>query len=616
MDARRRAVRFGIFEVDLAAGELYRQGLKIKLQEQPFQVLAALIERPREIVAREELQKRLWPDTVVDFDRGLNKAINRLREVLGDDADNPRFIETVPNRGYRFLAQVEHLAVEPLATPSSEIGPASRLIRRRGLLAIACGPIAVALIPLAYQRLKSPWRPIESIAVLPLENVSGDPSQEYFSDGMTDELIGEIARIGSLRVISRTSVMRYKTGARKSLPEIARELNVDAIVEGTVAQSGRRVRISAQLIRAVDDRHLWSGKYERDLTDVLALQSEVARAVTDEIRIKLNPQEQSRPARTRAVNPEAYEALLKGTYFLHKGIPGVAKSIDYFQEALKLDPAQAEAHAGLAEAFVFAAIFGLRPSTDAFPAARAAAIKALEIDEWNAPAHNALADVKKGYDWDLAGAEQEYQRALRLNPSHLLSRLWYAECLARMRRYKEALEESDRALALDPVSPLSHISRAMLLCRAGRYHEAIGASQQALELDPHLPNALWWQGLSYAGVRDFSRSIDSLAKAAGMSDAPLFDALLGHVYGLAGERTKARRVLDELTNLSRRTYISPIDFAIVHAGLGDADSMFYWLEQAYQTRAARIHELQWMYFDSFRSDPRYASLMGRIGLQR
>jgi tetratricopeptide (TPR) repeat protein len=265
---------------------------------------------------------------------------------------------------------------------------------------------------------------------------------------------------------------------------------------------------------------------------------------------------------------------------------------------------------------VYAAIFGLRFSTDAFPAARAAAVKALEIDEWNAPAHNALADVKKGYDWDLAGAEQEYQRALQLNPSHLLSRLWYAECLARMRRYKEALEESDRALALDPVSPLSYTNRAMLLCRAGRYDEAIRASEQALELDPHLPNALWWQGLSYAGMRDFSRSIDSLAKGASMSDAPLFSALLGHVYGLAGERTKARRVLDELTSLSRQTYISPVDFAVVYAGLGEADSMFYWLEQAYQTRAARIHELQWMYFDSFRSDPRYANLMRRVGLQR
>jgi tetratricopeptide (TPR) repeat protein len=224
--------------------------------------------------------------------------------------------------------------------------------------------------------------------------------------------------------------------------------------------------------------------------------------------------------------------------------------------------------------------------------------------------------VKKGYDWDLMGAEKEYQRALQLNPSRLLSRLWYAECLARMRRYKEALEESDRAIALDPVSPLSYTNRAMLLCRADRYDEAIRASQQALELDPHLSNALWWQGVSYAGMRDFSRSIDSLAKGARMSNAPLFSALLGHVYGLAGERAKALRVLDELTSLSRETYISPMDFAVVYAGLGDADSMFHWLEQAYRNRAARIHELQWMYFASFRSDPRYANLMRRVGVQR
>ncbi|MBI3280773.1 MAG: winged helix-turn-helix domain-containing protein [Acidobacteria bacterium] len=614
MDGRRPAARFGVFEVDLAAGELYKQGLKVKLQEQPFQVLSALIERPREIVTREELQKRLWPDTVVDFDRGLNKAINRLREVLGDDAENPRFIETLPQRGYRFLAPVECSPAEPAPPGSPENGLALRLLRRRGLRAIAGGLIAVALICLGYLRLRSSWRPIESIAVLPLENLSGDPAQEYFSDGITDELIGEIAGISSLRVISRTSVMRYKGRAGKSLPEIARELNVDAIVEGTVVQSGRRVRISAQLIRAEDDRHLWSGKYERDLTDVLALQSEVAGAVAREIRIKLTRQRQTRLARTGPVHAEGYEAFLRGNYFLYKGVPGVAKSIDYFTQAIKLNPRHSDAHAGLAQALVYAAIFGLRPSAEAFPAARRAALKALEIDELNAPAHNALADVKKGYDWDLAGAEAEYQRALQLNPSHLLSRLWYAECLARMRRYKEALEESDRALALDPVSPHSHTVRAMILCRAHRYGEAIRASQQALELDPYRPNVLWWQGLSYAGIREFSKSIDSFTKALSMSDAPLFRALLGHVYGLAGERTKAQRILDELTTLSRQVYVSPVDFAVVYAGLGDANSTFDWLERAYQARAARMHELQWMYFDRFREDPRYSDLMTRVGL--
>jgi TolB-like protein/DNA-binding winged helix-turn-helix (wHTH) protein len=477
-------IRFGVFEADLASGELRKQGVRIKLQDQPFQALVALLERPREVVTRDELQKRLWPgDTVVDFDRGINKAINRLREALGDDADNPRFIETLPQKGYRFLAQVEAVQAEPpVGGPPPETatrapaGPHRR--NRRAVLAIAGGLAPVVAI--GYRFLPSRQRPIQSIAVLPLENLSGNPAEEYFSDGLTDELIGEIARIGSLRVISRTSVMQYKGGARKSLPAIARELNVDAILEGTVAQSGGRVRITAQLIRAQDDRHLWSERFERDLTDILVLQSEVARAIAGKIRIELTPGEQSSLSRTRRVNPQAYEAYLKGSYFLHKGIPGLSRSIEFFTQAIQLDPSQAEAHAGLAEVLCFAGIFGLRPSSETYPEARVSALKALQLDESNAAAHNVLADVKKGYDWDLAGAVAEYKRALSLNPSHLLTRLWYAECLTRLARYDDAVAESGRALALDPVSPIANINRALIFWRARRYDAAIRASQQGL----------------------------------------------------------------------------------------------------------------------------------------
>jgi TolB-like protein/DNA-binding winged helix-turn-helix (wHTH) protein/Flp pilus assembly protein TadD len=614
MDVERPFVRFGVFEADLAAGELFRKGLKIRLQEQPFQVLAALLERPGQVVTREELQRRLWPDAVVDFDRGLNKAINRLREALGDDADNPRFIETLPQRGYRFLGPVETAPTEPTLSPPVDPGRAVRLIPRRGLLGIAGGLAAVPFIVLGYRRLNTSGGRIESIAVLPLENLSGDPEQEYFSDGVTDELITAIAGISSLRVISRTSVMRYKGGDRKSLPEIARELNVDAIVEGSVAHSGRTVRINVRLVRAGDDRHLWSGRYERDLAEILAVQSEVARSVATEIRINVTPQEQRRFGSGRIVSPEAYEAFLRGNYFLHRGIPGTSTSINYFNEAIRRDPLYGEAHAGLAQALIWACIFGIRPSADGFPEARTAALRALELDELNAPAHNALADVKKGYDWDLAAAEVEYQRALELSPSHLLTRLWYAECLSRMGRHDEALEQSDRALALDPVSPISYNSRSMLQFRARRYDEAIRTSLQALELDPYFLNALWWQGMSYAGIGDFSNSIASLSQGVAMSDGPVFRGLLGHVYGLAGEVAKARQLLDELTTLSQRRYVSPVDFAVVHAGLGDADSTFDWLERAYETRATRIHELQWMYFDGFRSDPRHSDLMRRVGL--
>jgi TolB-like protein len=571
MDARKPPIRFGIFEVDLASGELRRQGVKISLQEQPFQALVALIERPGEVLTREDLQRRLWPpDTMVDFDRGLNKAINRLREALGDDAAAPRFVETLPQRGYRFLATVE---------ATTQLPPG-----------------------------------IESIAVLPLENLSGDLSDEYFSDGMTDELIGQIARIGSLRVISRTSIMQYKGGVRKALPVIARELNVDAILEGTVARSGGRVRITAQLIRAHDDRHLWSEKYERSVTDILAMQSEVARAIAAEIQITLTPQEQTLLTRSRPVHPEAYEAFLRGKYFLHQGIRGVSKSIEWYKQAIELDPLLAESHAGLAEALCYARIFGFRPAAETHAEARIAALKALELDDSNAGAHNALASVKEGYDWDFAGAEVEYKRALQLNPSRVLTRLWYAACLAHMGRYDDAIQESDRALALDPVSPITLNNRAMLFFRARRYDEAIRTAQQALDLDPNFLNAIWWQGVAHAGAGDFPRAIACLERAIGMSDVPLFRGLLGHVQGLADQRERALDSIEVLKTMGKTMYVSPMDFAIVYAGLGDAGSTFEWLEEAYQARATRIPELSSMYFDSIRSDARYTEIMRRVGL--
>jgi len=615
LDAR-APIRFGLFEVDLASGELRKQGVRIKLQEQPFQVLVALIERPHEVLSREDLQKRLWPsDVVVDFDRGLNKAINRLREALGDDADHPRFIETLPQRGYRFVAELESAAAEPHEPPIVSEVPlaAARRLTRRGWIAIAGGVIAAPLLTLGYRRLFSPPARIESIAVLPLENLSGDIGQEYFSDGMTDQLIGEISRIGSLRVISRTSIMQYKGGARKSLPVIARELNVDAIVEGTVLHSGSKVRITAQLIRARDDRHLWSEEYERSLADVLALQSEVARAIASQIQIKLTTEEQNHLSRTRPVHPEAYNLFLQGSFFLGRGARGAAKSIELFKRAIELDPSQAESHAGLAEAFCYAAIHGLLPSAEAYPAARVAAIRALALDESNASAHDALADVIQGYDRDPAGAAVEFRRALKLSPGSLVVRVRYAENLTRLGKFDEAVQVTEKTLALDPVSSGSYSSRAMILFRSRRYDESIQASQQALEFDPSSVQALWWQGVSYAGKRDFPKAVAALTKALSIADGPLFRGYLGFVYGQAGEKDKALSILKELALMSKQRWVSPIDHALVYAGLGDADSTFAWLEKAYQAHEMRF-ELASLYYDSLRSDPRFAGLARRVGV--
>ena len=623
MDLRTRPIRFGDFEVDIVSGQLRKRGLRIRLQEQPFQALVALIERPQEVLTREELQKRLWPgNTVVDFDRGLNKAINRLREALGDDADNPRFIETLPQRGYRFLVSVDHPEVQLQPPPEiSQSNPANqapldlfRIQRRRLFLVAGGGLICLPLIPVAYRLFHHPSDEIQSIAVLPLVNLSGDPDQEYFSDGMTDELIGGLARISSLRVTSRTSIMQFKGERARSLPSIARELKVDAIVEGTVARSGQRVRITVQLVRARDDRNLLSETYERELSDVLLMRSELANAVASQIQMKLVEQQQIKPVRRQKVDPKAYDAFLKGNFFLQQGIRGISKSIDYFHQALSVDPSMADAHVGLAEALCFAGIFGFRPSAETYLEARTEALRALEIDDTSAGAHNVLADVKKGYDWELTAAETEYKQSLQMNRSHLLTRLWYAECLTRLGLFSRAIEESDQALALDPVSPISHNNRAMLLFRARRFDEAIEAGRLALDLDPTFVNALWWQGLSHAGKRAFPEAIQCLTKALGMHDGPLFRSLLGYVYGCAGDRSRALGMLSDVTIMSRQRFVSPVDFAVIHAGLRDADSVFQWLEVAFRTRATRIHELHAPYFDSFRADPRYANLGRRVGL--
>ena len=615
-------IRFGIFEVDPKAGELRRQGLKVKLQEQPFQVLLMLLERPGEVVTREELQKKLWlADTFVDFDRGLNRAMNRVREALGEDADSPRFIETLPRRGYRFIAPVETAAADSRIRPSES--PRLRAVLRWWLLASACFLTVILLLSLGLNMggsrdrlLSGRSRPrIESLAVLPLENLSGDPAQEYFAEGMTDELITEVAKISSLRVISRTSVMQYK-GAHKPLRVMAQELGVDAVVEGTIIHSGQKVRITAQLILVRDDRHLWSEKYERDLSDVMTLQAEVAQAIAGQIQIKLAPQEHASVARARLVNPRADEAYLEGSYFRNKVTEeGLDKAIQLFTNAIELDPGYAQGYAGLSITYCLLGITGLRPSGEVYPKARAAAVKALELDETVAEAHNSLADVKKGYDWDWAGAEAEYKRALELNPSYSMAHAWYAEYLSKMGRHQEAIAEASQARQLDPIAPSSNTILGMILYRARRYDEAIEACQKALEFDPNHASALWFLAVAHEQKREFPEAIAELERAVQLTrGGTSYRALLANAYALAGERAKALGILDELKAVSKQRYVSPLDIAVIYTGLGDRDSAFQWLENSYQERVMRIQELPQPMFDSLRSDPRFQDLVRRIGL--
>jgi len=578
-------IRFGIFEADTRSGELHRKGFKVRLQAQPFQVLALLLERPGEVVTRKELTAGLWPDdTFVDFDRGLNKAVNKLREALRDDAEKPRFIETLPQRGYRFIAEVSVSAQ-----------------RRESLLDVRED------IPAA-----SPPR-IDSLAVLPLDNHSDDPAQEYFSDGMTEELISAISKIRSLRVISRTSVMMYK-GVRKSLPEIARKLRVDAVVEGSVARSGDKIRITAQLIYAPDDRHLWAGRYERELRDVLQLQAEIAQDIARQIHKLVDPKQVS-PNPAPRVHPQAFEAVMKANFFRDKMTPAeLAKGADLYAEAFAIDPTYAQAYANLSQCLFYMGLFGLGPCGELFLKAKANALKALELDESVAAAQNALAAIHILYEWDWAGAEAECRRGVNLRPGDSAARLHLADYMSIQARHDEAVAEFKRALEFDPISRVFVGYFGLLYYRARRYDESIVQCQKALEIDPYYCNAMWFMALSLEQKGQVSASIAQLEKAVSIAGAPLFTALLGRAYALTGEKTKALEILDGLMTLSQQRYVSPFDIAVVQIGLGDLTPAFQRLEEAYEQRVFRIIELTMPMFDSLRSDPRWQSLVRRIGL--
>jgi TolB-like protein/DNA-binding winged helix-turn-helix (wHTH) protein/tetratricopeptide (TPR) repeat protein len=626
---KRSRIRFGVFEVDPQARELRKQGFKVKLQEQPFQILLMLLERPGEVVTREEIRKRLWPaDTFVDFDSGLNRATNRLRESLGDDAENPRFVETLPRRGYRFIAPVEARNEDSIETappkPDSVLIPteaptrSSQSARWIFALAAVLAGIVISLLALKSGGILSHFfrhagPEIKSIAVLPLQNLSGDPAQDYFSDGLTDELITEVAKIGALRVISRTSSMQYK-GTHKSLPAIAKELGVDALVEGTVVRSGDRVRVTAQLIDARDDRHIWSEAYDRNVVDVLPLQSEVAQTIAEQVRVKLTSEQHTSLAGRHRVNSQSLEAYLKGSYFLNQGIGGLDKSIGYFSEAIQLDPSNAQAYAGLSQSYLLLGIFGLHPSKEVYPKARAAARKAIEIDATFTDAHAVLAEVAKGFDWDWTVAESEYKRALELNPSSSNTHALYADYLSMMGRHDEAIVEMRRSHELDPVSIMSNAFFGFLYYRARRYDEAIALCRQSLELAPNYPNANWFMALALEKQGRVPEAITGLQSAVNHSGAPLFLALLGHAYGLAGKKADASNTLEELKARSQKQYVSPLDFALVYIGLDDRDMAFHWLETAYSERVMRIQELNEPHFDSLRGDPRYSDLLRRIGI--
>ncbi|MGE5242960.1 MAG: tetratricopeptide repeat protein [Betaproteobacteria bacterium] len=624
-------LRFGVFEVDLRAGELRKHGARRRLQEQPFQVLAMLLERPGEIVTREELRNRLWSaETFVDFDHGVNKAISRIRDALGDSATSPRFVETVARRGYRFIADVTVVEGAPRARPEAKSGdlageddvsvtrvapPSPRQWYPWTITVVVLVLVSIAVVIWTLQSRGPQPTPIRSLAVLPLENLSGDASQEYFADGMTDELIATLGQISALRVISRTSVMPYKR-ARKALPQIARELNVDAVVEGTVLRSEGQIRITAQLIEARDDRHLWSETYDGDLRDTLTLQNKVAQAIAERIRVNLKPQEQATLEHGTLVDPQAYEAYLKGRYFWNKRTgDDFEKAVEYFNQAIARDPNYAQAYSGLADTYALMGDweYGILAPREAVPRAKAAAVKALQLDDALGEAHASLAFCLDVFDWDLKSAETEFRRAIELNPSYATAHHWYAWHLIFSGRNVEAIAEMKKAQNLDPVSLIINADLAELLLIAHFADESIEQSRKTIEMDVNFALAHNQLAVAYLQRGRHDEAIAELQKAVQLSPGnPTCTGNLARAFAVSGRRNEAVQLLADLKK-SPRADVSEI--AVVYAALGDNDQAMTWLEKGYEERFNPSVLLR-PGFDSLRADRRFQDLEHRVGLGR
>jgi TolB-like protein/DNA-binding winged helix-turn-helix (wHTH) protein/Tfp pilus assembly protein PilF len=626
LEARSPAIlRFGVFEVELRSGELRKQGVRIKLQEQPFHVLTVLLQRPGEVVTREELRNQNWPaDIFVDFDNSLNTAINKLRDALGDSAESPRFIETLPRRGYRFIASVDGLGTGPDARDvrqSGEARSAPRILRWFvALLSLAVLAAALFVWDVFHvrDRLASIMRArrIHSLAVLPLTNLSGDPAQEFFADGMTDALITGLAQMGSVKVISRTSVMRYKK-TDKSLPEIARELNVDGIVEGAVQRSGDRVRVTAQLIEGSTDRHLWARSYDREARDVLALQSDVALGIARQIEITLAPQSGS-PVSARPVAPAVYETYLKARFELHNSNTraGLEEALRQFQAALDADATFAPAYAGLAATHSeLATVFFGEPPYEARQKVFAAAGKALELDPQLVEAHVVLADTL-AEDWRWSEAEAEYRRAIELSPSDADANAGLADWFNCQGRTEEALSWARRAQELDPLA-LYGTDIGWILFNARRYDEAIRELRTVLAVEPENEGARWFLSFALIGAEHFDEAIQMLQRVASVSHrSSAVLGLLVHAYAGAGRRTEALRVLDELHRRRKAGYVPPAAFLNAYLGLGDKQEAFAWLERSVEERSKIIQFLKVQpFFDPLRGDPRFAAFLRRANFQ-
>jgi TolB-like protein/DNA-binding winged helix-turn-helix (wHTH) protein len=642
-------VRFEPFELDARHAELRKHGVKLKLQDQPFQLLVRLLERPGELVSREELRTQLWPaDTFVDFDHSLNAAINRLRDCLGDVAERPRFIETVPRRGYRFVAPVQRLPSPAVpdalhsdapqsASKITPGPPASRSVWTIGALAIVVAAI-VSVATWFGLRNRAPLGSASServmLAVLPLDDLSADPQGTYFSDGLTEDIITRLGGLEPRRlgVIARTTVMQYKA-TKKAIDQIGRELGVQYVLEGSVRRTADRVRVTAQLIQVRDQTHLWAKSFDRDVRDILVLQSDLARAVAMEAAAAMTP---SGPAHDRlravdnvesvehvesvaSVNPTALDLYLRGREAWNRRTEeDIRASIPLFEAAIRSDPAYARAYAGLADAHAVLASWalGALPPGEGYSKGRAEASRALELDDTLAEAHTTLAAISAFYDWDAANAPKEFRRAIELNPSYAIAHHWYAEHLATVGRFEEMLAESKEAERLDPLSPLMVASDAIRFSFAGRQDEAVAKLRSVTVAHPEFVLAHAWLEEVLEAQGRYADAVTEGETAVELSHAQAERvAALAHTYAVSGRKKEALQALSDLKERARHAYVSAYSVALVYAGLGDVDRAFDSLEEAYREHSTWLSHLRLDHrLDSLRNDPRFRALQIKVGL--
>jgi TolB-like protein/DNA-binding winged helix-turn-helix (wHTH) protein/Tfp pilus assembly protein PilF len=634
-----RSYEFGVFTAEVTAGELRKHGMRLKLQERPFQLLVCLLERPGEIISRDELRQRLWPDgTFVDFDHNISSAINKLRTVLNDSASSPRFIETVGSRGYRFLADVKRISFDPSAAsqptkqqlPEVPIVAATIVSPPKGRWKVVAGiTLILAVLVAGYfqwvRKTSISSAPVARVmvAVLPFQNLTGDPGQDYFSDGLTEEMIAELTRLNQvhLGVIARTSVMFYKQSP-KPLDQIGRELGVQYVMEGSVRRDSSRVRITAELIQVKDQSHLWAREYDRELNNSLALQSEIAQEIGDEIQISLGGNNgvkaANHPGPTHSTaSYEAYDLYLKGRYFWNKRTTaGFLQAASYFQQAIAKDPGYASAYAGLADTFGLMSTWYAVPQQEFMPKAKAAALQALALDDSLAEAHASLALVAENYDYDWQTAEKEFRRAIQLNPDYATAHQWYAEYLAWQGRFDEALAESERARQLDPMSLIIATDRGAILFYARKYDRAIDQFRAVLDMDPGFANARSFLAASYVQQGKFAEALKENELIENAGDSTWYWANRAYIYNRSGNVAQAQHALARFEALSPRLRSDALLARLIaYSGSTQRERVMLLLEQAYKEHSPALTNIKVdPKYDNLRKDQRFQGLLARVNL--